>query len=307
MGLMSTRALPAVAAAAALLLTACGDDSSAGSSADLSIQTSLYPLQFVAERVAGEHAQVENLTSPGGEPHGVELAPRQVGDMIDADLVVYLSGFQSAVDDAVEHNAADHAFDVAEITTLIESDGHDHEDDDHEGAAFDPHVWLDPQNMIMITEAVADRLADADDANAEDYRANADVLVDELTALDSAFADGLASCERDLIVVSHEAYGYLVHRYGLEQVGVSGLDPEAEPSPQRIAEVQDLIRDEGITTIFYERLVSPAVAESIARDLGIAAAVLEPLEGLSDETADETYLTLMEQNLEALRTANGCS
>jgi zinc transport system substrate-binding protein len=313
---MRLRSVPVlVGAVAVVALAGCGDDSAASASG-VTIQTSFYPLQFVAERVAGEHAAVENLTSPGGEPHDLELSPRQIGSMVDADLVVYLAGFQPAVDEAVDQSAADHALDVADAVELLEGHEHEHEHEgeteeehsEHEGETeFDPHVWLDPQNMVAIADAVAERLADVDEANADDYRTNADALIEELTTLDAAYETGLGQCERDLIVVSHEAYGYLAHRYGLEQVGVSGLDPESEPSPQRIAEVQDIVRDAGVTTIFYERLVSPAVAESMADDLDITAAVLDPIEGLSDETESETYLTLMEQNLEALRTANDCA
>ncbi|TDE01325.1 metal ABC transporter substrate-binding protein [Jiangella asiatica] len=312
-----------------LALTGCGsDDASAGADGP-TVLASFYPLAFVAERVAGDAASVGNLTQAGGEPHDLELSARQVGEVSDADLIVYLAGFQPSVDEAVEQNADDRGLDTAELVPLLEETGDEHSEDEHSGEhsedehsdehsdeheghdhgdlAGDPHIWLDPTNLEPIAEAVADRLADLDPDNADVFHANADDLIADLTALDEEFAAGLAQCERAVFVVAHEAFGYLADRYGLEQVGISGIDPDAEPSPERLAEVHDAVEAEGVTTIFYERLVSPDVAETLADDLGVEAAVLDPIEGLTDDTADEDYLTLMRANLAALRTANGCS
>ncbi len=312
-------------ALAGLALTACGsdDDPVAGGGDGPVVAASFYPLAFVTERVAGDHATVENLTQAGGEPHDLELTARQVGEITDADLVVYLAGFQPSVDEAVEQNAEDRAVDVAGLVELLDNPEDEHGDehgDDHEGEseeeheghdhgdlAGDPHIWLDPTNLEPIADAVADRLAEADPGNADDYRANAEALSADLETLDQEYEAGLARCTQRVIVVAHEAFGYLAHRYDLEQVGISGIDPEAEPSPERLAEVHDVVQAEGVTTIFYERLVSPDVAETLASDLGIEAAVLDPIEGLTDDTADQDYFSLMRANLETLRTANGCS
>lgn len=329
-----------------LALSACGSDGATAGDDGPSVLASFYPLAFVAERVAGDHASVDNLTQPGGEPHDLELSARQVGAVTDADLVVYLGGFQPSVDEAVEQNAEDRGLDTAELVTLLdEHEGHhehgdDHAEDEHTGEAHsddehadeehgdehaddhaeegheghdhgdldgDPHIWLDPANLEPIAETVADRLADLDPDNADAYRANADDLIADLHDLDEEFATGLGQCERQVFVVAHEAFGYLADKYNLEQVGISGIDPEAEPSPERLAAVHDVVQAEGVSTIFYERLVSPAVAETLAGDLGVEAAVLDPIEGLTDETADQDYFDLMRANLEALRTANGCS
>ncbi|RIQ21636.1 metal ABC transporter substrate-binding protein [Jiangella rhizosphaerae] len=322
-------------ALAGLTLAGCGsEDGSTASGGDgLTVAASFYPLAFVTERVAGDHATVDNLTQAGGEPHDLELTARQVGEISDADLVVYLAGFQPSVDEAVEQNAEDRAVDVAGLVELLDEpagehgdehaedehadEGEEHtdehaEEEGHEGhehgdLAGDPHIWLDPTNLEPIADAVADRLAEADPDDADDYRANADALKADLETLDGEFETGLAQCTQRVFVVAHEAFGYLAHRYDLEQVGISGIDPEAEPSPERLAEVHDVVQAEGVTTIFYERLVSPDVAETLAADLGVQAAVLDPIEGLTDDTADQDYFSLMRANLEALRTANGCS
>jgi zinc transport system substrate-binding protein len=159
--------------------------------------------------------------------------------------------------------------------------------------------------MADLGDEVADQLADLDPEHAEDYAANAAALRADLEALDQEFSDGLAQCERHTVVVSHDAFGYL-GRYGLEFESIAGLSPDAEPTPADLGHLQELIVDEGITTVFYESLVSPAIAEQLAADTGVETAVLDPIEGLTDETTDDDYLSLMKANLAALEEANGC-
>lgn len=313
------RALGAALVAGSILLTAaCGsgpagtDDSDPG---QVRIVTAIYPLQFVAERIAGTHGQVTSLTQPGTEPHDLELTPKQVGSMADADLVVYEKSFQAAVDTAIEQSGQTEVVDVAAVVPLQpltaadhdhEGEGHDGEGHDHDHGDLDPHVWLDPANMVLIAEAVTAKLVETDPDHAADYRSNLTALTEELRGLDQEFADGLQSCDRQEFVVSHAAFGYLARKYGLTQIGISGLSPDAEPSPARIAAVHEEVARHDVTTIFYETLVSPAVAESIATDLGLTTAVLDPLEGLTPESAGEDYVAVMRSNLTALRTANGC-
>ncbi len=296
--------------ATGLALAACGanDTSTSGDGPD--VLASFYPLAFASEWVAGPDANVTNLTQPGVEAHDLELTARQVGRIVEADLIVDLRGFQPAVDDAIDQNAEGVALNVADVVKTLEGDAHEdhgHEDHGHDDLEGDPHVWLDPTNMAAIAEAVAERLATIAPARADGFRARADELMDELNALDEEYRSRLANCERRVVVTSHAAFGYLAHRYDLEFVGISGLDPDAEPSPARLAEVQQVVRDEGVTTIFHERLVSPAVAEALANDLGVETAVLDPIEGLTDDTADQDYLSLMRANLDALEEANGCT
>jgi zinc transport system substrate-binding protein len=298
----------AAATTAGLLLAGCGSDDPAAAGEGPQVLAAFYPLAFVAEHVAGPDASVSNLTQPGVEAHDLELTGQQVGRIASADLIVYLEGFQPAVDTAVSQNANGEALNVTDALTVLDADDEQaDEDDGHGDLESDPHVWLDPTNMVAIAKAVADRLAEISPEHAEAFHSRAEDLGERLTALDDEYSTRLADCERRVFVTSHAAFGYLAHRYDLEMVGIAGIDPDAEPSPARLAEVQQVVRDEGVTTIFYERLVNPAVAEALANDIGVQTAVLDPIEGLTDETADEDYFSLMGANLDALEEANGCN
>jgi zinc transport system substrate-binding protein len=282
-------------------LTGCAAFSDAAETgSEPRVVTAFYPLAYVAERVAGDLATVDNLTRPGTEPHDMELSVQQTALLADADLVIHEADFQPTVDDAVEQNATGDVLEVSEVVELEPVAG-----DKNGRGDLDPHFWLDPLRMAALGDAVAERLSEIDPEQADDYAANAGELRADLEDLDGAYADGLSDCERSKVVVSHDAFGYL-GKYGLHMEPIAGLSPEAEPTPADIARLQQLIEDEGITTVFSERLASPELTETLAEDVGVDTAVLDPIEGLSDETADEDYLSLMRQNLEALERANGC-
>lgn len=307
--------LPTVIAASALTLTGCG---AAGGSAGDGVQVlaSIYPLAYVATQVGGDLVTVSIATPAGTDPHSIELSPRQLRDVGEADLVVYLGGFQAAVDEAVAERAPEHALDVAAVADLHplpagaadehgdEGDAHVDEAEDHRGG-LDPHFWLDPERLAVVAATVADSLAQVDPDHAETYRANAATLADDLTALDTELADGLGTCESDVVVTSHAAFGYLTERYGLRQVSVSGIDPEGEPSPARIREVRETIADLGVTAVFTEPLADPAVAATLAEDLGVEVLQLDPLDSHAQDAPD--YREVMAANLDALRTGLGCS
>jgi zinc transport system substrate-binding protein len=300
-----------VVMAVALVAAACAGPHSARASQTsgsprLRIVAAFYPFQFVAERVAGAHAQVTSLVAPGAEPHDLELTPRQVASVVTADLVIYERSFQPAVDDAVVQAERDpqHVLDTTTVVPLV-----DHgqlPDPSPRSRGLDPHVWLDPTRLATIGQAVADRLAGVDPAHAADYRTAASQLQNQLRRLDGDFHTGLAACQRTAFITTHAAFGYLAERYGLIQIGVTGLSPDTEPSPARIAEVQREARTRGITTIFYETLISPAVAESLANDLRLRVDVLDPVEGITPASRGADYLSVMSANLTALREANGC-
>ena len=291
--LVSARlAVPAVLTAAGLLLAGCSDPDEGGASGDLAVVTSFYPLQFVTERVAGPAVTVRNLTKAGAEPHDLELGPRDVADLGDADLVVYLAGFQPAVDTAVEQEASDTGYDVAPAARL-----------DREA---DPHFWLDPTRLADVADAVADRLAALDAADATDFRRNATTLRAELAELDAEMSAGLADCASTDLVTSHTAFGYLAERYRLTQRGITGLTPEDEPSSADLAAVADFVTANEVRTIYAETLVSPAVAETLARETGTRTAVLDPLEGLDESSAGRDYLAVMRANLATLRDGQVC-
>ncbi|MFN8169358.1 MAG: metal ABC transporter substrate-binding protein [Candidatus Nanopelagicales bacterium] len=311
---MRHRLLPLAAlAATALALTACGSGSGTaaapGAGSRLPVVAAFYPLQYAVEQVGGDRVSVTSLTAAGAEPHDLELTPQQVAAVSDAGLVVYLKGFQSSVDEAVDQAGGANALDAgAGISTLAPPQG---EVDEATAAGeapptADPHVWLDPTNMARIVESVAARLSAADPAGAQQYAANAAALTQKLTALDAEWKAGTTTCANRDLVVSHEAFGYLAKRYGLTQVGISGLSPDAEPSPAKVAEVADFVRANKVRTIYYETLVDPKVAQTVASETGAATAVLDPLEGLAEGSTDD-YLSVMRANLETVRTSQPCT
>jgi zinc transport system substrate-binding protein len=288
-----TVALATVVAAASLAGCAPSSDparAEASGGDHLQVVTSFYPLQFITERIAGDAITVRNLTKPGAEPHDLELTPRDVAELADADLVVYLSGFQPAVDTAVAQQAHT-AYDVAGSAKLN---------------AKDPHFWLDPIRLADVAGTLADRLATLSPAHADDFRRNARILRNDLFALDTDFSAGLASCANTDLVTSHEAFGYLAERYGLTQRGITGLNPEAEPSSSALASIADFVKANHVRTIYSETLVSPAVAKTVARETGARTAVLDPIEGLDDASAGADYLAVMRVNLATLREGQPC-
>lgn len=275
----------------ALVATSCGGGDNPGASEDL-VVASFYPLAWVAEEIAGDAAEVVDLTPSGVEPHDLELAPSQVGMIEEADVVVYMGeGFQPAVEEVVDLTTGS-ALDVLEGMALMEGED-----------AHDPHVWLDPTTLADIVGRMADELAGAFPDRSDELKERATALQERLLELDRDLQAGLADCDRREIVTSHAAFGYLASRYDLEQIAISGLSPEAEPSPGRIAEVIDLARTRGVTTIFFETLVSPDIAETIADEIGVTTAVLEPIES---RPAEGDYLAAMDRNLATLRSALGC-
>jgi zinc transport system substrate-binding protein len=280
-----------VGLAAALLtsIAACNDP--ATGSGPPSVVVGFYPMQFLTERVGGDAVKVNNLVKPGAEPHDLELKPQQRQEIRDARLVVHLAGFQPELDEAVATEAGDKAFDaMAGVNKLGD----------------DPHVWLDPIRFAAIGERLADRLASLDAANAAAYRDRAAKLRTDLVALDSEYSDKLANCQRRDLVTSHEAFAYLADRYRLTQVPISGLSPEDEPTPQRLVEIARFAKEKGVTTIFFETLVSPKVAQTLAKEVGATAEVLDPIEGL-DEGSNADYLSVMRENLRRLTAALGCA
>ena len=280
----------------AVPLTGCA--ASAADDGRLQVTAGFYPLVWVSERVGGEHLEVTGLTDPGVEPHDIEPTFARTVALARADLVVVEHGLQPAIDEAVAQNAEGRVLDVTDVVDLREEDGE-----------VDPHFWLDPLLLADAGDAVAADLAELDPPNAASYTANATALRADLEALDGEFASGLADCERHVVVSSHDAFGYW-GRYGIEVAPVAGLTPDAEPTPAGLARLQQLIREEGITTVFSERLASPKLTDALARDLGLRTAVLDPIEGLASDDAarrGDDYLSLMRANLTALEEANRCT
>ena len=288
--------LGAAAVLAVLAVTACGSDSGAtgaGSSERLEVTAAFYPLQWASERVGGDHVVVRGLTKPGAEPHDLELTPKAVGELAASDVVVYLHGFQPAVDDAVSTQARDAGFDVSRAADL--------------SIPGDRHFWVDPVRLGAVATELGETFAARDPANAADYRSNAGAVVADLRALDGELRAGLENCESQEIVTGHAAFGYLADRYGLGQAGITGISPDDEPDAATLRELAEHVRAEGITTVYAETLLSPALAETIARETGTRVAVLDPLEGITDTSAGADYLEVMRANLRTLREGQRCT
>lgn len=329
------RLIPATAIAGAtalslVTLSACSDDASKDGKPQ--VVASFYPMEFLAKQIGGEHVHVSTLTKPGVEPHDLELKPRQVAKLSEADVVVYLKGLQPAVDEAVDQSEAKHKVDAAKLTTLEkhgsgvhghgDEAGHDHGEGeaDHEGeqeaghdhehehgseAGGDPHIWLDPMKYAEVAKGLNKELAEADPDHKADFQKNTDALVTKLTALDKEFTTGLKNRTTDTFITTHSAFGYLAERYGLDQEGISGISPEAEASPARIREIQKIAKQEKVSTVFFETLASNKGAQTVAEDTGLKTGVLDPIEGINDKSKGDDYFAVMRANLAALQQALG--
>jgi len=316
-----------------LVVASCGGNSGSGdvavergeASEQRDVVAAFYPLVFVAEQVGGEHVTVRDLTPPGADSHDLELSPRDVVMLQEADLIVYLAGFAAALDQAIQPLASEQVFDVASSARLNHEEGHDeeghdeeghdeeghdeegHDEEHHEHGGIDPHFWLDPMRLADVADATAVRLAELDPDNAESFQQNAASLRVQLEDLDDDFQQGLADCARVDLVTAHRSFGYLANRYGLNQVGIAGLSPDQEPSAGRLAVVADFVQDNQVGVIYYESLVDPGVAQAVANETGAATDVLDPLETLSETADGDDYFQVMRSNLAALRSGLECA
>ena len=304
--------------AASLILAACSSTQETATPQEtievatekIQIVAGFYPLAYAAEGIAGDLAEVVSLAGPGVEPHDLELTPGDVAKINDADLVIYIPEFIPALDAVVKTLDQSKVINATQGITLISGDSHSHEGEEshseEEGhsdeSATDPHIWLNPSNMVLIGNSIAQALyALTSDSAINENRSS---FENALTTLASDYTAKLANCSIKALVVSHEAFGYIANAYGFEQVGISGLSPEAEPSPARLAEVAKIAKAENATTIYYESLVDPKVAKTLADELKITAEMLDPLES---PPASGDYLSVMQQNLDTLVKGQVCS
>ncbi|GAA1464530.1 zinc ABC transporter substrate-binding protein [Nocardiopsis exhalans] len=330
----------ALGAATLMIAAGCGTDEEAAddaatppAEAALTLVTGVYPLEWLAQEIGGDSVAVVQLTEPGAEPHDLELTGRQIAEVSEADIAFYIEGLQPAVDEAVDQEAAETALNVADIVELrpaADAHGHDEDDDhghdhdhdhghededdehaeedghDHDHGDYDPHFWLDVELMTETAEALAERMGEVNPDGADQYQEGAERVAAELATIGEAYESGLASCEHREVVVGHTAFTYLTEQYGLEQIGVSGVDPDTEPSPAQIAAITDIVNERDISTIFTEPLMPAATADTIAAETGAQVEVLDPLEGVTDQSPGDDYPSIMLGNLDALSTALAC-
>ena len=295
----------------------------------VTVTAAFFPLAAAVAQVGGSLVKVTNLTPAGVEPHDIELNTQQAESVLDADLAVMVgNGFQPQVEDI----AADRSGPTLNVLKALPinagdkkvEEGHEdgdakhsdedgdakHSDEDGDATALDPHVWLDPVLYQSVVDAIASALSKVDPNHAADYTANAVAYNAKLATLNTEYETGLANCSRQLLVTAHEAFGWLTQRYGLTPEGIAGISPDAEPNPQRLADLTDLVEKKGVTTIYTEDLVSPKVSRTLAREAGgLKTATLNPLEGLTAKQikAGATYISEMQDNLQAIQKGLGCS
>jgi len=276
----------------------------------LIIYTSFYPMYDLTKKVGGDKVEVTNLVPAGTEPHDWEPSSSDIVSLENGDMLIYNgAGMEHWVEDITQalQNKNLKLVEASKGVELVEG-GHSHEEEEHEEEheeeehGFDPHVWLSIRNAKKEMEVIKNALVEADPGNKEYYENNYTTYAAEFDELDAKFTEELSKLQNKDIVVAHEAFAYLCKDYGLNQVAVEGLSPDSEPDAKRMAEIIEFAKENNIKTIFFEELVSPKVAETIAFEVGAETDVLNPLEGLTEEqiSAGEDYLSIMGNNLEAL-------
>ncbi|MCW8381301.1 metal ABC transporter substrate-binding protein [Streptomyces justiciae] len=294
-------------------LSACSSDSAAAGNSDkFDVVASFYPMAYLAEQIGGDHVNVTSLTEPGQEPHDLEISAKQTAQLQESDAVLYLKNLQPSVDDAVAQSEVKTKIDAASLTTLEkhgnEVGGHAAEHDDHEDeemSGLDPHIWLDPVRYAQVAEGVGKAFEKADPDHAADYKKNTAALVKKLDGLNTQFETGLKNTKTKVFITTHAAFGYLAERYGLTEEAINGLDPESEPSAARVKDLEKMAKADGVTTVFYETLVSDKTAKTIASDANLKTDVLDPIEGITSKSRGDDYFQVMESNLKALQSALG--
>lgn len=309
--MVRTKTLLALLLGISLALAGCGaakQPAGAVQQNKLTVVTSIYPLYEFARQVGGERVNAVNLVPPGAEPHDWEPTPRDLQTLNKAAVLLFNGiGLEPWVGKTVKSLDNKGLLAVEVSRDLGTEAGHD-DGHGHEPAGADPHTWLDPVLAQQMVERVREALVKADPAGAEQYGANARAYQEKLAALHEDFKASLGQGCRREFVTSHAAFGYLARRYNLEQVAIAGLSPEVEPSPKDVAAIVAEAREHGATHIFFETLVSPKIAETVAREIGAETLVLNPLEGLTPEelAAGKDYLTVQRENLKNLKLALGC-
>jgi len=297
----------AVTLTSLLLLTSCAQPSEENAGAQqpaggkLKIVASFYPLAEFARQVGGNNVEVTNLVPAGTEPHDYEPTPKDIGLLKSADIFIYNGGGLEKWVEKISQSIVSDKQKVIQMSsnfTLLPFSG-----------GTDPHIWLDPVNAKKMIAVIRDTLIISDPTHSEEYGVNAKTYLAQLETLDNKYKKGLSTCESKNIVTTHAAFGYLAQQYNLKQTAIAGLSPDEEPSPKRLGEISNQAKAENIHYIFFETLISPKLAETVANEIGAKTLVLNPLEGLSDSDVGlgKNYITVMEENLDSLRLALNCS
>ncbi|GGR75381.1 zinc ABC transporter substrate-binding protein [Streptomyces aureoverticillatus] len=334
--LIPTAALATATVLGLTALSGCSSSDAADKNSEgkLDVVASFYPMEFLAQRIGGKNVEVTTLTEPGQEPHDLEISAKQTAQLENADAALYLKGLQPSVDEAIGQSGIKTKIDAASLTSLEKhgnevgghaeehdehgseehdehGDEHAKEEEGHEGhrheteGGQDPHIWLDPVKYAEVAEGVGKAFAKADPDHKATYEKNTAAVVKKLTGLDTDFKNGLKNTESKVFITTHAAFGYLAERYGLTEEAISGLDPEGEPSANRVKDLQEMAKADGVTTVFYETLVSDKTAKTLAKDAKLKTDVLDPIEGITKKSKGDDYIEVMRSNLAALQKALG--
>ncbi len=288
----------------ALIHVARTAEKSPQSSQKLQVTASFYPLYFFAQAIGGDKAEVYNVTPASAEPHDYEPTAEDSARIEDSQLVILNGGGLEVWGENVSRN-----FNPQKTTFVVAGEGLTTQQVVEDGEKIiDPHVWQSPLLAEQMVDKIAGGFAAVDPTHSQYYQSNASVLKSKLNELDQLYRTGLSSCAQKNIITSHAAFGYLATTYGLTQVPIAGLSPDAEPSAQQLAAIAKFAKDNHVTYIFFESLVSPKLSETIAREVGAKTLVLNPIEGLSPEelAQGKDYFTEMKQNLANLKIALQC-
>lgn len=268
------------------------------------VTTSFYPLYFFSKEVGGDKVQVTNITPPGAEPHDYEPTTQDMVSIQKSNILL-INGNVEPWAQKVTANIAG-----SNVKILVAGEGLFTQTITEEGEVTpDPHIWLSPRLAKQEVTRIAETFKEVDPSAAEYFDANAANLLKRLDELDQAYRGGLSQCKSQEIITAHAAFGYMASEYGLEQVAIAGLSPDEEPSPRELADVAKFAKQKNIQYIFFEQLVSPKLAETIAAEIGAKTLVLDPLEGISDADMSQgkDYFSVMKQNLENLQIALQCT
>ncbi|MFV0559919.1 MAG: metal ABC transporter substrate-binding protein [Enterococcus sp.] len=294
--------------ASLFLLSACGNQETENKTSNdsLDIVTTFYPMYEFTKEVVGEEGDVQLLIPAGTEPHDFEPSAKQMAEIADADAFVYNSSdMETFIDNLEDSVDSDQTLMIEAAKGITRIESSEEEEDAEEGHThtYDPHVWLDPvlasQEVQTIAESLSEKYPDKKDI----FMENATAYQEKLATLDKKYQDELANAKNRTFVTQHAAFGYLAKQYGLTQEAIVGISPDQEPSPSRMAELKEFVDKNQTKVIYFEENASSKVAETLSSETGVELEVLNPLESLTEKQIDagETYISVMEENLKALK------
>ncbi len=269
----------------------------------INVAASFYPLAEFASRVGGEYVNVINITPAGSEPHDYEPTPMDIKKIYSSRIFIMNGDGVDPWAGKIKQDLLRKGVIVVDMMGIIRSYN------PHTTTNVNPHIWLDPVIAQEMVLKISKAIQKIDPEHTSYYKNRTNLFIDALKKLDKDYAKGLSACKLHDIITSHDAFPYLAKRYGFYTHSIAGLSPEEEPSPKTIARLIVLVREKHIRYIFFERLVSPKLSDTIAHETGAKTLVLDPIEGLTEKEvkAGKDYLVIMQENLKNLRQAMECN